>query len=226
MDTIYRLPRSAWVGRMIPKNKFYQVLEANERVKRFFIDYIERITLQYKLSAETSNLTIGQGLTELHVFEIQLRQQDYPRKLIECIEKAIPYPMLHVMRYEQEVQQVIAYKVPHAQREGEWVMQALYASPWQVEQEVMITTEGAHSLKGLYDTLVKKWMPIVQDTSTTADELQVEQWFEKQQSLDRLNKEISKLEAKLRNEKQFHKKVPIHTELQRLKAERARIESV
>ncbi len=223
MDAIYQFPRTAFLGRTIPKNKFYQVLEADERVKRFFIDYIERIVLQFKLSPDTVNLQSSPDLAELNVFEIQLKRADYPRKVIEYIEKAIPYPMLHVLRFERQVQQVIAYKVPHAQKQGEWVVQALYASEWQDERAVMISLDGASSMRALYDGYVKKWMPVANQTEAVDTGQSVEQLFHKQQELDRLNKEIARLETKLRNEKQFHKKAPILMELQALRKQRAEL---
>jgi len=52
---LYQYPHNAYVGTNIPKNRLYQQGKGGVAIEQLFIDEIEKITWQFKLSAATLN---------------------------------------------------------------------------------------------------------------------------------------------------------------------------
>ena len=77
------LPSSTFVGKVVPKEKFYSKCAVNTATKNFFVKYVEQIVWQNKLTAQT--MAAGKGLlvNEIDVFEVKMKSFDCPRKLFE-----------------------------------------------------------------------------------------------------------------------------------------------
>ena len=92
----FNLPISTNVNRFIPKNAFDAFTSAKQKKK--FTDVIDKITWLNKLSKETINLT-GKEVLELQIFEIKLKEECYPKDLLDIIDKSIPYQIIFVLSY-------------------------------------------------------------------------------------------------------------------------------
>lgn len=90
---ILNFPAETVYGKFIPKEKLYNHADINVSIKEKFVKQIERITWTNKISPETVNVKPGK-YSEIEVFRIDLKDGNIDDKLIQIIDRAIPYPIL------------------------------------------------------------------------------------------------------------------------------------
>lgn len=106
---ILNLPAKTVYGKFIPKEKLYNHADINASTKEKFVRQIERITWTNKISPETVNVKPGK-YSEIEVFRIDLKNGDIDDKLIQIIDRAIPYPILFVIYYNDYFYLTMPYK--------------------------------------------------------------------------------------------------------------------
>src|SRR5690606_13186710 len=127
MTDIFQLPLSTHVNRVIPKNAFDKYTDTKE--KKDFVDKIDKIRWLYKIATDTTNLPSGE-VVELQVFEISLRQKDEIPGLIKVINRSIPYPIIFILTFEEELMLSLSKKHPHPADEDKAVIDWIFTSPW------------------------------------------------------------------------------------------------
>ena len=106
---ILNLPVKTVYGKFIPKEKLYNHADINASTKERFVRQIERITWTNKISPETVNVKPGK-YSEIEVFRIDLKDGNIDDKLIQVIDRAIPYPILFVICYNDYFYLTMPYK--------------------------------------------------------------------------------------------------------------------
>ena len=99
---MFDLPKSCVVNKFIPKNIFYKKVTMATSVKKEFINLIEKITWLYKIAPDTLGVNKTDNIEELEIFEIQLKQKQLPKNVIKVITKSISYPILFVIKYNND----------------------------------------------------------------------------------------------------------------------------
>ncbi|QSQ09463.1 hypothetical protein H0A61_01826 [Koleobacter methoxysyntrophicus] len=211
---VFNLPKTTLVNKKIPKNKFYERLQAGKSLKEKFIRQVDYILWKHKLSRHTVNLFPTKEIEEIQVFEIHLKQKNLSREVLESIDRAVPYPILFALVYHDEVQLAIAYKKRSKQHEDRFVVDSYYYSPWQKIEDVSLDLLKGLDLQAVYENIIKSFMPISKGSSQN-----LEQAIEKQKAADRLKREIAALEAKMHKERQFNRKVEYNLKLQEKRKE-------
>lgn len=208
------IPDRALVNRRIPKVKLYKQIGVDTKLERKFIDEIENITWKYKLSKETTNLQPTKETVEIQVFEIYLKEKAISEEVLENIDRVIPYPILFILRYEDDIKLTIAHKERNKIDENKMVVHTYYQSEWMKEHELDIDILKGLTLKEVYNNIIRQLIPI----KNTMEE-DIEKLIELNERIESLKKEIKKLEKKMKREKQFNRKVELNKELQRKKKE-------
>lgn len=206
-----QFPESTYFGRRVPKESFYQRLDMNSTIKRAFIDDIDQIVWQNKLSPDTLNIGSGTRVLEIEVFYIYLKRKDYNPKLIEVIEKAIPKHLLFVLIFQEEKKLLINYKEESDHKKGQYKIVETYASDWSQSAEIMLSLDGLN-IDQIYDGFIRQ----IAGLRITTGEEEIKQSVEKAQAIVKLEKKIAVLEAKKRKEKQFNKQIEISKEIKEL----------
>lgn len=106
---ILNLPAKTVYGKFIPKEKLYNHADINASTKEKFVRQIERITWINKISPETVNVKPGK-YSEIEIFRIDLKDGNIDDKLIQIIDRAIPYPILFVICYNDYFYLTMPYK--------------------------------------------------------------------------------------------------------------------
>ena len=106
---ILNLPAKTVYGKFIPKEKLYNHADINASIKEKFVRQVERITWTNKISSETVNVKPGKH-SEIEVFRIDLKDGNIDDKLIQIIDRAIPYPILFVIYYNDYFYLTMPYK--------------------------------------------------------------------------------------------------------------------
>lgn len=211
---LLNIPKRAFYNRRIPKNKLYKQIGIDPKLERKFIDEIEHIIWKYKLSQETINLEPTKEVEEIQVFEIKLKERDISIEVLENIDRVIPYPILYIIRYNDNIKLTIAYKERNKIDENKMVVYSYYQSEWMKEDDLKIDILKGLNLKEVYDNIIRQLIPLESKIQDDIEEL-----IELNERIESLKKEIKRLEKRIIKEKQFNRKVDLNIKLQKKKRE-------
>lgn len=94
------LPATTAFNKRIPKQKFYDNLSVTPELKRVFVEQISAIYWRNKIATSTLNMAAGERITELEVFEIRLTKPELDTRVLQLIDKEIPYHILFLLEYD------------------------------------------------------------------------------------------------------------------------------
>lgn len=208
---LFNLPLRTKVGRVIPKNAFDEY--TNTKQKKEFTDYIQRITWTNKLSKDTINLD-GRDVQEIQVFKIELKLKTDITKVLEIINKAIPYHIVFWVEFNNHAYITTAAKHPHPTNDNISAIDWTFTSDWFEKNKNNYVLNLIGSLDSVFKDLC------VQLTGKAdLSEKPMDLILENQQEVDRLQKEIARLEAAISRSKQFNKKVELNLRLRKAEKE-------
>jgi hypothetical protein len=211
---IYQYPQKAYVNRPIPKTKFYENANVTKAVKDAFVSQIQQITWAYKLSPETINLSSTRSLLEMQVFNIQLKTPELDEKVLLSIDKAISHPIIFQLYFDDKVQVKVAYKRTNELDETKWVVEQYFSSEWiaiDKANELKTNLPIALDLNGLYEQILKELLPLEANNGES-----IKEHTQRFGLITQKQKEITQLQSKMRNEKQFNRKVEMNKQLKTL----------
>jgi hypothetical protein len=201
----FNLPTRTKVGRIVPKNAFDEY--TNTKQKKLLTDCIQRISWTHKLSADTVNLDT-KIIQEIQVFKVELKQKSDLLKILDIINKAIPYHIVFWVEHIHEAYISTASKHSNPTNNDIAVIDWTFTSGWFNKAD----NSYRLNLKGSLDTVFKDLC--VQLTGNPALGKQSLGFILKnQQEVDRLKKEISKLKSAISRSNQFNKKVDLNLKL-------------
>ena len=201
-----KLPTSTIVDKIVPKNSFDEY--ATTKQKKLLTSVVARIKWLHKLSNQTVNLQ-GKEVIEIQVFELELKEQTNINDLLLLINRVIPYPILFVIRFNEEVMYSISKKHTHPTNENQAVVDWTFSTSWKnvVEDEFEISL--SNSLDSVFQDICFKI-----SGKNQGKEKDIETLIAKEQQLKQLNYSIEKITASMNKCKQFNKKVELNRQLQ------------
>lgn len=152
---------------------------------------------------------------------MKLNQSSLDTRVLQQIDKQIPYYIIFVLEYKGRLQAWIGYKEAAASGSNAFKVSRYYHTDWMPETDLTLKITGL-SMDAVYDGCVRqiagerlgfKTADIEGTTESLKDA--VERNLKRQQ----LVKEIAGLESKIAKEKQFNKQVALNNELRKLKKE-------
>lgn len=190
------LPRACVVDKFIPKKTFYERVNIPNSIREEFTDKLSKIYWKYKIAEDTINISKTENIEEIEIFELELKEKYNCKNIIRIITKNIPYPILFYIKYKNDYQYAIKYN------------EEIYFSEWN--NELVFNFNGLN-IKIVYDNIVK----IITNIDKSTKDLEKE--INRQNNIINLEKGISKLEGKIRSEKQFNIKVQYNEQIAELK---------
>ncbi|MFC6674088.1 DUF4391 domain-containing protein [Marinobacterium aestuariivivens] len=249
---LFAWPKAAAFGRAIPKRKIYDHADAKTALKDLFVQDVDQITWAYKLAPETINIPATEAVSEIQVFQVKLKTSGLDHKVLQAIDKAIPFPILFELSYRDQIKLAAAYKRPHETDSNRWVVGRYFESDWQPEETQREPLPMALNLSVLYEQLLTPLVDAsnsvqtvppshegVTDTaarydisgqrdikpSTERSAPSLEQRIALAEAIDAKQKEIDRIQSRLKREKQFNKRVAINCELREAKQQLARLQA-
>ena len=221
---LYKFPPQAKVDRLIPKNKFYEQGKANTKIEQLFVDQVENIRWAYKLASSTIHLQDQEDLKEIQIFRVKSRVEDLDVSILSFIDKLILTPIIFEVVYQDKVKVVATYKRLNQADKTKAVIGQYYASEW-LEDHDRIELPIYLKLADLYEHFIAQILPIAsyKDLENDDESVSIELQLQKAQQLESLQKQLDKLKSKLRNEKQFNRRVELNKQLQNLQLQINRI---
>ena len=215
------LPQSTEFNKRIPKQKFYDNLSVTPELKRAFVGQISVIYWRNKLATSTLNVGQGENVTELEVFEIKLNQPSLDIRVLQLIDKEIPYHILYLLEYSGEYQAWIGYKEPSFAKADTFKVNSYYHTEWLPFDKLPLRLDGLN-IDSIYDNFIRQIAGTrltSEGESVSGAKASLKDAIERDDKRQKLLKQIAAIENKVNSEKQFNKKVKLNGELKQLKKE-------
>lgn len=190
------LPQNCLVDRFIPKKTFYERVNISTTLKQEFINKLEKIIWKYKISQDNLNIAKTDEVEEIEIFELVLKEKCDVKNIIKVITREIAYPILFIVKFNEEFQYAIKYK------------DNIYFSDWDNNIKFNFVD---FNLEKVYENIVKA----ITNIGNNIEYIEVE--LEKQQEIIKIQNEINKLEIQIKKEQQFNRKVEINKRILELK---------
>lgn len=202
---LFKLPNTTAVQRVVPKNAFDAY--TSTRQKKLFTDLIARITWSHKLSPDTVNLETKE-VKEIQIFKVELKIKEDIQPVLDVIDKAIPYNIIFVVEYGNEVYLSTSTKHPHPKKEDQSVIDWTFRSIWFSPDENNYVLHLKKNLDTVYHDFCIQLSNKPSMVNRTLPDL-VE--YSKQKDL--LERDIEQLRKSIKSCKQFKTKVALNLQL-------------
>ncbi len=189
---MFELPKDCYVNKFLPKKIFYEKVGVSSGVKDEFVNLVDRITWLYKLSPDTIGIPKTENIEEIQIFQIDVREKELPLAVIKTITKGVQYKILFLIKYNDD----FTYSIK--------VEDNIYSSNWNEEINFEF---NAINLEIVYENIVKL---IIKEES---NEKQFDKIIEEKNYKVELEKKINQLRLKIKNEKQFNRKMELNMKL-------------
>ncbi|MFB9974351.1 DUF4391 domain-containing protein [Allobacillus sp. SKP2-8] len=210
---MFNFPESTLFDRRIPKKKFYEHLQVNTKLEQLFVKEIDKIVWKYKLSLDTVNINAGKNVNEIEILEVHLKQDKVSQKIIEQIDREIPYHIVFLIEHGFMCQLWVSYKERHKNDEGRFKVNTYFKTDWMKKEELSLKIEGLN-LDQVYESFIKQ---IGKGQIEINEEVTLEEAINNSKEKEKLKRQIQSLEKKIAKEKQFKKQVSMMSELRQLK---------
>ena len=204
---MFGLPEKTYFGKLVPKNKFYDKLSIDRKLERSFIDQIASIRWVHKLSADLLNVEKGSITEEVEVFLIKLKTSELDLNILRQMDRQMHYHLIFILEFEEQYQLWTSYKeesVSAAFKVGNY-----YHTDWVTEETFSLRIDGLN-MDTIYENLVRQ---IAGDTLVQENGESLKDTVERQAAREKLSKEIERLRAKIRRERQFNRQVELNAQL-------------
>ena len=204
-------PESARFDKRIPKQKFYNNLDITPALKRAFVEQIQSVYWSYKLAPEIISIGAGTEVAEIEVFEIKLTTKELDEAVLRQIDKQIPYHILFVLTYADQIRLAIAHKNAADSGKNAFKVNKYFYTPWQSEADLSISIKGL-TMDTVWEGFITQISGITVQQGNTLD-----QQIVADEKRAKLEKEIARPEKLARAEKQPKKKFELVQQIQKLK---------
>ena len=215
---MFQFPKQAEFNRVVPKSKIYAFGRPTRAVKNRFVSEIHEIVWKYKLAPETVNLPARQGIEEIQVFAVALKTEELGEPLLRIIDKAIPSPIIYQITFQNRIRFAAAYKRPSDAATGKHVIETYFTTAWQPATEPLPPLPVVLDLGALYEEMLRRIIPLPRRPSESLAAL-----VQRVVQLRTAERESAELNARLRKEPQFNRKVEINAAIRANKTKLAQL---
>ena len=193
------LPHSTEIAKPLPKKAIFAKFQLKPAQRDRFDADISRMTLVNVISQSTvPALQAGVNVAAIYVVDVALKRRDYDPKNIALLSTLIPQKMLFALHLEGQLQLAIFHS-------------KLLSGDWMAEEEACLALTGT-TLDAVWDNWVRAIGDIhVEEGNTLTEQIALDDERAK------LQRQIEKMEAKARSERQPRKKLELFQQLQELK---------
>lgn len=198
------------VGKFLAKEKLYAQGTLTGTLRRALIDNVEKITISHRFATDTLNVDAGTRFPEILVLNIKLRQNNINENLLNAMDKTLRAGyVLFILEYADKKCASISHKIINAK--GDSVIDRRWTTDWtdSLDLELRGTTVDA-IYRGLIEQISGGRVKAVDGALNDAVNRDLERL--------RLEKQIEKLEQKLRSTPQLNKKFEIKDQIRKIDA--------
>lgn len=137
IDTLWDtldLPRSCYLGSRITKKVLLENNSLKAGDRKLITEDIERLQWEYTLKPETINIAAFQSddldYGEIAILQAELRNPKRARRLAEVLQRLIPYPLVLVLIYEDQVRMSLALKRQNLADQQKLTVESFFDTGW------------------------------------------------------------------------------------------------
>ena len=223
---IFNLPNECKIDKNIPKEMIYKNAEANEKLKRVFIDTVEKIRFMYLLNFSNSNIqnyiNDKERFEEIDFIKIILREKGKENIISKLFHQLIPKSTVIILEFKTEILISTSNKKIEKERV---IVEEVFNSNWiDIENKILDELDykklNSTNLKLFYENIIEKVRTI-----NLSRELNYKNSIKSENVdlLEELNKEIEELKALRKKETQINRIAEIQTKLLKKIEERNKI---
>ena len=223
---IFNLPIECKIDKNIPKEVIYKNAEANDKLKRVFIDTVEKIRFMYLLNFSNSNIqsyiSDNEKFEEIDFIKIILKEKGKENIISKLFHQLIPKSTVIILEFKNEILISASNKKVDKER---IILEEVFNSTWiDVENKMLKELEykklNSTNLKLFYEDITEKVRVI-----NLSKKLNCENSIESENIdlLEKLNTEIEELKALRKKETQINRVAEIQTKLLKKIEERNKI---
>lgn len=223
---IFNLPIECKIDKNIPKEVIYKNAEANEKLKRIFIDNVEKIRFMYLVNFSNSNIqnyiNDKERFEEIDFIKIILKEKGKENIISKLFHQLIPKSTVIILELKNKI--LISTSDKRTDKE-KIILVEVFNSNWiDVENKMLKELEykklNSTNLKLFYEDITEKVRVI-----NLSKKLNCENSIESENIdlLEKLNKEIEELKVLRKKETQINRVAEIQTKLLKKIEERNKI---
>ena len=213
---IFNLPIECKIDKNIPKEMIYKNAEANEKLKRVFIDNVEKIRFMYLLNFSNSNIqnyiNDRERFEEIDFIKIILREKGKENVISKLFHQLIPKSTVIILEFKTEILISTSNKKIEKERV---IVEEVFNSNWiEIENKILEDLEykklNSTNFKVFYEDIIEK-VRIINLSKKLNSESNIES--ENLELLEKLNKEIEELKVLRKKETQLNRITEIQTKI-------------
>ena len=213
---IFNLPNECKIDKNIPKEMIYKNAEANEKLKRVFIDTVEKIRFMYLLNFSNSNIqnyvSDKERFEEIDFIKIILREKGKENVISKLFHQLIPKGTVIILEFKTEILISTSNKKIEKERV---IVEEVFNSNWiEIENKILEDLEykklNSTNLKVFYEDIIEK-VRIINLSKKLNSESNIES--KNLELLEKLNKEIEELKVLRKKETQLNRITEIQTKI-------------
>ncbi len=213
---IFNLPNECKIDKNIPKEMIYKNAEANEKLKRVFIDTVEKIRFMYLLNFSNSNIqnyvSDKERFEEIDFIKIVLREKGKENVISKLFHQLIPKSTVIILEFKTEILISTSNKKIEKERV---IVEEVFNSNWiEIENKILEDLEykklNSINLKVFYEDIIEK-VRIINLSKKLNSESNIES--KNLELLEKLNKEIEELKVLRKKETQLNRITEIQTKI-------------
>lgn len=223
---IFNLPKECKIDKNIPKEIIYKNAEADEKLKRVFIDNVEKIRFMYLLNFSNSNIqdykNDKERFEEIDFIKIILKERGKENIISKLFHQLIPKSTVIILEFKNEI--LISTSNKRTDKE-KIILEEVFNSNWvDIENKMLKDLEykklNSTNLKLFYENIIEKIRII-----NLSRELNYKNSIKSENIdlLEELNKEIEELKVLRKKETQINRVAEIQTKLLKKIEERNKI---
>lgn len=207
---MFGLPNNTYFGKLVPKTKFYNKMSINKKLERSFIDQINSIRWIHKLSADTLNVEKGTSTKEIEVFLIKLKKRELNLNVLRQIDSQLYYHLIFILEFEGQYQIWTGYKEKSINTA--FKVFNYYHIDWTTEELFSFRIDGLN-MDTIYENIVRQ---IAGNELVKKNNETLKESVERKIKQEKLQKNIKKIYAKIRKEKQLNRQFELNNKLKEL----------
>ena len=213
---IFNLPNECKIDKNIPKEMIYKNAEANEKLKRVFIDTVEKIRFMYLLNFSNSNIqndvSDKERFEEIDFIKIILREKGKENVISKLFHQLIPKSTVIILEFKTEILISTSNKKIEKERV---IIEEVFNSNWiEIENKILEDLEykklNSTNLKVFYEDIIEK-VRIINLSKKLNSESNIES--ENLELLEKINKKIEELKVLRKKETQLNRITEIQTKI-------------
>ena len=223
---IFNLPNECKIDKNIPKEVIYKNAEANEKLKRIFIDNVEKIRFMYLVNFSNSNIqnyiNDKERFEEIDFIKIILKEKGKEHIISKLFHQLIPKSTVIILEFKNEI--LISVSDKRIDKE-KLILEEIFNTNWvDIENKILDELDykklNSTNLKLFYENNIEKVRII-----NLSRELNYKNSIESENVdlLEELNKEIEELKVLRKKETQINRVAEIQTKLLKKIEERNKI---